>query len=210
MRTDPGRVSLRVQGPMALFTRPEFKVERVSYDVLTATAAVGILESILWKPEFSWQIREIKVLRPIRFLSVRRNEVTTGFPVRLSAELPALDISNSENRVQRHSMLLRDVDYVIEAWIALTQKGIDGGNTVGKYAEIFNRRVSKGQFFRVPCLGCREFPATVTHTEADLEPIKEDRVLGLMPLVMVYGDAGPVPRFFSAIMKQGVIQLPAP
>jgi CRISPR-associated protein Cas5d len=195
---------------MALFTRPEFKVERVSYDVMPPTAAVGLLDSILWKPEFAWIVERIAVLNPIRFISVRRNEVTTGFPIRPSAELPNLDISNSDNRVQRHSMILREVDYLISARIALTQRGVDGGNSVTKYTEIFRRRVTKGQHFRVPCFGCREFVATISHPDPHLSPIKDDRVLGLMPLIMDYGTEGPVPRFFPAMMIQGVVEVPTP
>jgi CRISPR-associated protein Cas5d len=198
------RIRFRARGPFACFTRPEFKVERVSYDVITPTAAQGLAEAILWKPEFAFTIEQIEVLTPIRYLSVRRNEVKTGFPMR-SGDLPTLDITTQ--RVQRNSMILRDVDYIIEASLALTQKGIAGRQEITKYVEMFSRRVKLGQHFRVPVFGCREFAADVIADDGHTIPIAEDRVFGMMPLVNAWTTGGPQAAFFAARMIQGVIRI---
>lgn len=159
-------IHLRTWGDLACFTRPEMKVERVSYPVMTPSAARGLLESILYRPQFRWQIRRIAVRQPIRFLSFRRNEVKSRVSVRKPEPLNA-----EEDRTQRNTLALRDVEYVIEATLHLTplanqprQKPVvddepNAEDSLVKYLAMFQRRVDKGQCFTQPCFGCREFPA---------------------------------------------------
>ena len=147
---------VRATGELACFTRPEMKVERVSYEVMTPSAARGILEAILWKPQISWHIGAIFVLSPIRWASFRRNEVLKV------ASPKAGPIVADEERTQRNTVALRDVDYVIEAWFELTP-GAGPDDPVAKYVDMFRRRLSKGQHHHAPYLGlpgvrrpCRE------------------------------------------------------
>jgi CRISPR-associated protein Cas5d len=153
-------VHLRIWGDIACFTRPEMNVERVSYPIITPSAARAIFESILYKPEFRWSIRRIAVKRPINFLSFRRNEVKS----RLSVRNPE-PIFIEEERTQRNTLALRSVEYVIEAGISLTPLASQGPvqatgpNTPEKYMLMFQRRAAKGQCFNQPYMGCREFPA---------------------------------------------------
>lgn len=209
-------VSAHVSGPLALFTRPEMKVERVSYDVITPSAARGILEAILWKPEMRWQVRRITVLNPVRFTSFKRNEVASKVPS--SARTWARDNKGGDSfvadddRQQRNAVLLRNVAYVIEADIELTDKaGRDDSLT--KYIEMFTRRLEKGQQFHQPYLGCREFPATVRPPDGSEHPHKElleEHDLGWMLNDIVYENGNPVePRFYRAVMRDGVIDVPA-
>jgi CRISPR-associated protein Cas5d len=143
---------LRVWGRNACFTRPEMKVERVSYDVMTPSAARGILEAIHWKPAIKWVIEQIDVLNPIKWESVRRNEVG-------SIMSPRSDhIFIEDQRQQRAGLFLRDVDYVIHAHFEMTENADDGDN-MAKHLDIFSRRTEKGQYFHHPYLGCREFAA---------------------------------------------------
>ena len=168
-------IKLLVSGKHALFTRPEMKVERVSYDVMTPSAARGIIEAIHWKPAITWVIDAIHVLKPIRFQSIRRNEVghktLTG---KIKTAMNRGDITDlrlvvDEARQQRASTLLIDVEYVIEAHFDLTDKaGAD--DNAGKHLDIFNRRARKGQCFHQPCLGTREFPAKFSLLENE-EPL---------------------------------------
>jgi CRISPR-associated protein Cas5d len=163
MGTDFG-VKLRVTGDHACFTRPEMKVERVSYDVMTPSAARGILEAIHWKPAVKWIVEEIRVLKPIRFQSMRRNEV--GAKASVTAirkamkcdEIGDLHLLVEDHRQQRAATVLADVAYVICARFELTPKA-DVSDNPGKHLDIFNRRARKGQCFHQPCLGTREFPA---------------------------------------------------
>lgn len=157
-------IKLRVWGDYACFTRPEMKVERVSYDVMTPSAARGILEAIHWKPSIRWVIDKIHVQKPIRFDNVRRNEVSSKVPKPNPANAMRdkkplyFIVDDGSNRQQRASTLLRDVEYVIEAHFELTDKA-GSEDSEGKHLDIFNRRAKKGQFFHHPALGCREFPA---------------------------------------------------
>src|SRR5262249_19714017 len=157
-------VKLKVWGDRACFTRPEMKVERVSYDVMTPSAARGILEAIHWKPAICWVIDRIHVLKPIRFQSIRRNEVGSKAPVgkiktaMKHGSLEGLHLLVDDDRQQRASTVLADVAYVIEAHFELTDKaGPD--DTEGKHLDMFNRRAARGQCFHQPCLGTREFAA---------------------------------------------------
>ncbi len=212
-------VKLHVWGERACFTRPEMKVERVSYDVITPSAARGIIEAIHWKPAIRWVIDRIHVLEPIRFESLRRNEVGGKIPERnISAARKNGDISNlayavDDDRQQRATTLLRRVAYVLEAHFELTDKaGAD--DTVGKHLDIFNRRARKGQYFHAPCLGVREFPAAFALIESDAAmpappaTLAGERDLGFMLHDIDFGKIN-TPRYFRARMQDGVIDVPA-
>lgn len=159
-------VYLHVWGDLACFTRPEMKVERVSYPVMTPSAARGLLEAILYKPQFRWHVQRIAVRRPVRFLAFRRNEVKSRAVSRNPQPIIA-----EEDRTQRNTLALRDVDYVIEASLSTTRLANlprqkppcedepEGDDNLGKYYGMFRRRAEKGQCFNQPCFGCREFPA---------------------------------------------------
>jgi CRISPR-associated protein Cas5d len=210
-------VRLLVSGEFACFTRPEMKVERVSYDVMTPSAARGILESIHWKPAIFWIIEAIHVLKPIRFQSIRRNEVGHKAPsssirkAMNSGEIGDLVLLVDEDRQQRAATLLVDVAYVIEAHFALTPKAGPGDNQ-GKHLDSFNRRARKGQCFHQPCLGTREFPARfrlIESGESLPTPIEETRELGFM-LYDIDHAADRSSLFFRARLENGVMRLPAP
>jgi len=213
-RSEP--VAVRVTGEFALFTRPEMKVERVSYDVITPSAARGILEAILWKPGMRWIVRRLVVLNPVRHVSFRRNEVASKIPshvVRWAHHNRAdRDFFADDDRQQRNAVLVRDVDYLIEALIELTDlAGSD--DSVRKFVEMFHRRVAKGQRFHQPYLGCREFPATVTLASGRERPHEDllghEEDLGWMLHDIEYGAGKPRgPRFFHARMRDGVIVVP--
>jgi CRISPR-associated protein Cas5d len=210
-------IKLRVWGDYACFTRPEMKVERVSYDVLTPSAARGILEAIHWKPAIRWVIDKIHVIRPIKFDNVRRNEVSSKIskpnPATVMRENKQLYflVDDGKNRQQRASTLLRDVEYVIEAHFILTDSaGAD--DSEGKHLDIFNRRARKGQFFHQPCLGCREFPASFELLEGTVPDscyADESKDLGYMLLDIDF-DNEMTPLFFRAQMENGVISPPSP
>jgi CRISPR-associated protein Cas5, subtype I-C/DVULG len=196
---------LRVWGDAALFTRPEMKVERVSYDAMTPSAARGVMEAVFWKPEMVWRIDSIAVLKPIRFQTVRRNEVGTR-----AVNPHGIDIE--DHRQQRASVVLRDVDYIITARLALTAKA-PPDETVTKYIEMFRRRAGKGQCFHRPCLGTREFAADfalVEDSDPVPPPIADSPDLGWMLLDMDYAGKSPVPLFFRAKLESGVLVVPDP
>lgn len=211
-------VSLLIWGDRACFTRPEMKVERVSYDVITPSAARGILDAIHWKPAIRWNIDRIHVLKPIRFESIRRNEV--GRKLSSASVTKAMKAGSTaglasyvdEDRQQRAATVLRHVAYVIEAHFDLTPKaGPD--DSVGKHLDIFNRRARKGQCFQMPCMGVREFPASFRLLEDGEAPpppdesLREPRDLGWM-LHDIDFEQGMAPRFFRAQMTGGVIDVP--
>jgi CRISPR-associated protein Cas5d len=223
-------IRLKTWGDLACFTRPEMKVERVSYPIITPSAARGLLEAILYKPQFRWQIRRIAVKRPIRFLAFRRNEVKS----RLSARNPEPLLAD-EDRTQRNTLALRDVEYVIEASLHLTplaglprRKPADaedqGEDTPVKYLAMFQRRAEKGQCFTQPCFGCREFPAHFELADESemrvASDINRDTDLGLMLYDVFHLDVandqqpGKVEKpqarisFFNAALKHGVVTVP--
>jgi CRISPR-associated protein Cas5d len=207
-------VHLRVWGDNACFTRPEMKVERVSYDVMTPSAARGILEAILWKPAIRWIVTRIDVLNPICWESVRRNEVSDVVPV--SSVRTAMNKGGQlalyieDKRQQRAGLFLRDVDYLIQAHFELTPKAGPEDNP-RKFAEMFRRRAEKGQCFNQPYLGCREFSAGFTWVDAaeDLpSPIAEIRDLGWMLHDIDYSGDEPIPRFFRAALDNGSVYVP--
>jgi CRISPR-associated protein Cas5d len=163
-------IKLHVWGDFALFTRPEMKVERVSYDVMTPSAARGILEAIYWKPQFRWEITAIQVLKPIRFTNIRRNEVgkkaTVPSRAIMAGEPGNVGLLIEDERQQRASTLLRDVGYVIHARIIIKDRRMERGGlevpeneAAGKHLATFKRKAAAGQYRHHPCLGCREFPA---------------------------------------------------
>jgi len=223
-------IYLRTWGDLACFTRPEMKVERVSYPVITPSAVRGLLESILYKPQFRWSVRRIAVKKPIRFLAFRRNEVKS----RLSPRKPE-PLLVDEDRTQRNTLALRDVEYVIEANMNLTplaglphRKPVDGEDygedTLVKYLAMFQRRAEKGQCFNQPCFGCREFPAyfeladeAAMRVESKFNP---DTDLGLMLYdvfnldVTVNQMPGKVEKpdphitFFKAKLQDGIVNVP--
>lgn len=209
-------VRLRVWGARACFTRPEMAAERVSYDVMTPSAARGILEAIHWKPAIRWTIERIRVLSPIRTESLRRNEVSTkpsprDLARRINAgEQPALFVE--DHRAQRAAIVLRDVDYVIEARFELTDKAGPEDNA-GKHADMFRRRARQGQCFKQPVMGVREFPAyfqLLDDESPDPEPHPElagERRLGWMLHDLDFANNA-TPRFFHAVMRDGVIEVP--
>ena len=210
-------IKLHIWGERALFTRPEMKVERVSYDVITPSAARGILEAIHWKPAIRWVVDSIQVLNPIRFESIRRNEV--GGKLSAASVGKAMKAGRTdrlisyieEDRQQRASTLLRDVAYVIAAHFELTGKaGPD--DSEGKHLDIFNRRASRGQCFHMPCLGTREFPASFRLVEDDEplqlhESLRGERDLGWMLHDIDFAN-GMTPLFFRAQMRDGLIVVP--
>lgn len=205
-------LSLRARGPLACFTRPELKVERVSYPTLTPSAARGLLEAVVWKPAIRWHIERIHVLTPIRFTSFRRNEVATR-AARPSAAVvesggPVSPYFADEDRAQRNTVALRDVDYVIDAHFTLTQRAGPQDN-VTKFVEIFQRRVERGQCFHQPYLGCREFVAEVLPATGAPRPIPEDKELGLMLWDIDFSGRSNRPIFFAARLEKGVLQVPA-
>jgi len=221
-------IHLKIWGDYACFTRPEMKVERVSYDVITPSAARGILEAIYWKPQIRWVVERLHVLKPVRFTNMRRNEVsakasaanakkamkgTLGRPLELVIE---------DDRQQRAATILRDVAYVIEARFEL----LDDSEPVAKHYNMFKRRAEKGQYFHHPYLGCREFPCDFEWIDG---PIPESELSGECDLGFMLHDIdfSPAegkefdtidsnrgtllrasPRFYRPVMNNGIIEVP--
>lgn len=204
-------LTVKVQGELACFTRPEMKVERVSYPMMTPTAAKGVLEAIYWKPEFTWQVEEIQVLEPIRFTSVVRNEIgsrqTAQTARRWQREGGGFDAADSRNRAQRHTLALRDVAYIIKAQVVVKNDSEDPA----KHRDQFRRRVNSGRCFATPYLGCREFWAKFSAPDGTETPIPLTEDLGSMLLCLTYdpqSNGAATPRFFSARLDQGVLRIP--
>jgi CRISPR-associated protein Cas5d len=209
-------IKLRVEGKRACFTRPEMKAERVSYDVITPSAARGIIEAIHWKPAIRWVIDKIHVLKPIRFESIRRNEVGSKIGEASIARamkagtIDGLALYVDEDRQQRAATILKDVAYVIEAHFELTAKAQDD-DTEAKHLSMFNRRASSGQCFHQPCLGTREFPAEFSLVEgeppkSELPPDQRNKELGWM-LYDINFDNDRLPMFYRPTMVDGVIDV---
>lgn len=232
MKTTYG-IALHVWGEYACFTRPELKSERMSYEVMTPSAARGILSAIYWKPQFKWVVDRIHVLAPIRFTQVRRNELSDKIPAPSSAVMSGqkeafLGVLIEDKRQQRSATILRDVDYVIEAHVEIVEAEADV-NSVAKHLEIFKRRSSKGQCFHQPCLGTREFPAMFEPVDEEhpvppcrLPEEQRNRSFGLMLHDMVYA-ADPqgkiicahtgqrqsaTAHFFMAELHDGILSVP--
>jgi len=208
-------VKLKVSGDYACFTRPEMKVERVSYDVITPSAARGIVEAIYWKPAIKWVVDRIHVMNEIKFTNFRRNEVSQKVSARnvetvmRGGNVELYQVA-PEIRQQRASLVLKDVCYVIEAHFELTEKaGQD--DTPEKHYNIALRRMRQGQCFHHPALGTREFPATFELLEGDIPAgfHKGEQDLGWM-LWDIDFDNDMTPIFFRAVMKDGVINVENP
>jgi CRISPR-associated protein Cas5d len=200
-------LSLLVWGDLACFTRPEMKVERVTYPVMTPSAARGVLEAVFWKPEFTWQVEEIHVLRPIRYFSILRNEANSRASVARALSPEGYDAT--EDRAQRHTLALRDVAYVIHARQRLRPHATD---PPAKYREQFVRRLEKGQCFATPFLGCREFSGSFSVSTGHEQPIDRTEDLGPMLLDLDFepGTGRGQPHFFNARLDHGVLRVPAP
>jgi CRISPR-associated protein Cas5d len=206
-------IKLKVWGDYACFTRPEMKVERVSYDVITPSAARGVLEAIYWKPAIYWVIDKIHVLNPIKFTNIRRNELGGKIPRPSPALIKdggnaSLGIFIEDIRQQRASMVLQDVAYLIEAHFEFTTAD---DNNEGKHLDMFNRRADKGQCFNQPYLGCREFSANFRLLAPD-EPLPASHLSGVKDLGFMLHDIDykndNQARFFRAEMNDGVISVP--
>lgn len=191
-------VRIKVTGDFACFTRPDLKVERMTYPCMTPSAARGVLDSILWKPEFQWWVHRIWVLNPVKFFSVKRNEINSK-----QGKTPLII---EEKRAQRNSIVLKDVAYIIEA--SVYQKNFDPKNPVKKYTEMFKRRVKKGQCWRRPFLGNREFAAEFIAPHGNEQPIQEIIPIGSMLFDIFYDAKGnPSPIFFYDVkIENGVLE----
>lgn len=204
-------LEVKVWGPLACFTRPEMKVERVTYPVMTPSAARGVLEAIFWKPEFDWIIKEIHVLAPIRHFSILRNEVTTKVSpsVVQGWQDGGGHFYAEDSRAQRHTLALRDVSYLIRADVRLRPHA---DNDPAKYRAIFRRRVNNGQAHHQPYLGCREFSCHFAPADGSERAVDLTDDLGRILFDLRYdtqnlGHADPV--FFNARIEKGVLRVPA-
>lgn len=214
MDISKNRVALRVWGDLACFTRAEMKAERVSYDVITPSAARGILEAIYWKPQIRWVVDRLHVLKPISFTNIRRNELAGRGPSPRTLKSymegkkgKVLEQVIESDRQQRASTVLRDVEYVIEAHYEV----LDNSQPPQKHYEMFRRRAEKGQCFHQPCLGCREFVCGFVWHEGEVEhqepSLHGARDLGWMLHDIDFADNN-TPRFFRATMSDGIIEVP--
>jgi len=206
-------IRVKVSGEWACVSRPECKVERMSYECLNPSAARGILDAILWRPQMRWVIQSIKVLKPIRFQALKRNEVQSkvgprsikGWMADPASYHPQPAGAGSTDATPRNTVALRDVAYIIEAEPLIYDQS--GDNTPMKYIAMFNRRVAKGRCHHRPSLGCREFAARFEPPSGDEQPIDETRDLGLMLYDIIFrpdGD-GHSPVFFQARLEGGVL-----
>lgn len=211
------RVQIECWGEWACFTRPEMKVERVSYDVMTPSAARGILEAIYWKPEIRWVVDRLIVLRPIRFSSIRRNEIKDKISAATASQVMAsgtgelgIAVNDGDMRQQRAALLLRDVAYVIDAHFNI----VGGPDNLAKHLEQFQRRARRGACYTRPYLGCREFAAHFRLIEPDepaptVDPaLAGERELGWMLHDIDFPNDKQA-RFFRAVMRDGVIEVPS-
>lgn len=210
-------VCLEVWGDYACFTRPEMKTERVSYDVMTPSAARGIIEAIYWHPNVRWIIDRIRVCAPVKFMNIRRNEVKSKLSANLALSEMRSDgkpkplyIATAKDIVQRAAMLLCDVRYVIEAHFDFVSDGAECNS--GKIQDIATRRIQKGQFYHQPYFGCREFPANFAACErmpVCPQSLKGEKDLGWMLYDMDYSDSNNIrPLFFRATLRDGVLEVP--
>lgn len=207
----PYGIKLKVWGDYACFSRPEMKVERVSYDVITPSAARGILEAIYWKPAIRWVIDKVTVINPIKFENIRRNELLGK--ISMSAVKKAYsgnkDIAlyqSTDNIVQRSSLVLKNVCYYIDAHFELTAN-VGESDTDEKHYNIALRRAKKGQCFHRPYFGCREFPVNFELAEGDIEEsfyVNTEKDLGFILWDIDFENES-VPMFFRPTMKDGVI-----
>ena len=209
-------ISVEVWGDYACFSRPEMKVERVSYDVMTPSAARGLLEAIYWHPGMRWVIDRIHVCSPIRFTNIRRNEVKDVVSSQKAKSVMEkgrgeLYLATPDSIQQRAAMVLRDVRYVIDAHFEMTARATPTDNR-GKFQDIMQRRVAKGQFYHQPCFGVREFPAhfrPCPQPPSCPEELLGEKDLGWMLLDLDYSDPRNItPHFFRAVLHDGVLEVP--
>ena len=214
-------ITIRVEGRYALFTRPEMKVERVSYDVITPSAARGIIEAVYWKPAIKWVIDKIHVLREIEFTNIRRNEVSKKIStddvlqaMKGAAKPLYIVATDTENKIrqQRAAMILKDVDYVVEAHFDLTNPSKEDDLEKKKHYNMVLRRLRDGQHFHAPCLGTREFPAKVELIEdrrdIPTSPLTGKRDLGYMLYDLDFSNPRDIqPMFYQVVMQDGVIDV---
>jgi CRISPR-associated protein Cas5d len=209
-------IVIRVQGDYALFTRPEMKVERVSYDVITPSAARGIIEAIYWKPAIRWMIDKIHVLNEIEYTNIRRNEVSvkileSDIRKRMKGSEEPFFLSSNDARQQRAAMVLKNVDYVIEAHFEIIPEKAGADDTPEKHYNMVLRRLRNGQYYSPPCLGTREFGARVElieNSEIPKSMLHGSQDLGWMLYDMDFSNPEDIlPRFFKAEMQDGVIDL---
>ena len=208
-------VKVRVWGDLALFSRPEMKVERCSYDMMTPSAARGILEAIYWHPGMRWIVDRIYLRKPVRFTSIRRNEVKSKISANnvlsvMNGGDKPLFISSKEDIVQRAAVLLRDVDYVIEAHFEMTDNAGPCDNP-GKFKDIVMRRLRRGECYHMPYFGCREFPANFELFEqenVDTAYVGEEKDLGYMLYDFDYSNPDDIqPMFFRAVLTNGILDV---
>ena len=203
-------LTLKVWGEFACFTRPEMKVERVTYPVMTPSAARGVLEAIFWKPQFTWRVQEVWVLNPIFYFSILRNEVNTRASERTAAgwQRRGGGYDATADRAQRHTLALKDAAYLIKAQVEVSP---DVNEDPAKFRDQFRRRVASGRCFATPYLGCREFSASFAEPAGTERPIDRTEDLGTMLLNLDYADDGSgwaTPRFFPARLEAGVLRVP--
>lgn len=205
-------IKLKVWGDFACFTRPEMKVERVSYDIMTPSAARGILEAIYWKPAIRWIIDRIHVLKPVKFMNIRRNELGSKISARkiktaMKDGSTPLETFITDDRQQRAAMVLRDVEYVIEAHFEFTG---DEDTNHAKHKEMFERRAKKGQCFHTPYLGCREFPASFELVE---DTVTGSLLTGKYDFGWMLHDIdfenNKEAKFFRAELNDGIVEIPS-
>ena len=210
-------IRVEVKGDFACFSRPEFKAERVSYDIITPSAARGILEAVFWHPGMKFLINKIFVLSEIAFTNIKRNELASKVSASnvqkvINGNNGPLYLATSQDIQQRASILIKNVHYIIEAHFDMTEKA-NASDNPGKFQEMIKRRLRKGQNYYQPYLGCREFPAEVSLFEGDINSLSlayanEERDLGFMLYDMDYSDKENItPMFFRAILKNGILDL---
>ena len=209
-------IKVEVWGDYACFSRPELKTERMSYDVMTPSAARGLLEAIYWHPGLRWVIDRIYVMQPFRFTGIRRNEVKSKISAdnvrsAMSGGKQEVYLCTSEDIQQRAATVLQDVRYVIEAHFVMTDQAAPSDNA-GKFCDIMRRRLEKGQCYHQPCFGVREFPAQFRlWPGGEIPTTGETRDMGLMLYDMDYSDLRNItPMFFRAALENGVLNVPAP
>ncbi len=206
-------VKVEVWGDYACYSRPEMKTERVSYDVITPSAARGLLEAIFWHPGLKWCIDEIYVLSPIRMTNIKRNEVKAKISAgnvksAMTGGRTELFLCTSDEIQQRSSLVLQNVHYVLSAHFEMTENAAESDNP-GKFQDIIKRRLRRGQCYHQPYLGCREFPAAFREWQGgEIPTVNETRDLGYMLWDMDYSDKSDIrPLFFRARMENGVLHL---
>lgn len=200
-------LQVKVSGDFALFTRPEGKVERTSYPIITPSAARGVLDSILFKPEMRWEIKRIQVLKQPKFYSIVRNEVSKKATINKKTMGNPPNYYADDDRQLRHSLMLKDVSYIIEAQIRMQPHAVDPEE---KYRAMFRRRVKKGQCFHRPYLGTRECAASFEEPDETDIPIDWTETLGPIFFDFRYPTKGSVaiPYFFNAEVNNGIMEIP--